>query len=185
VRSWQRNERHAGARTLLNALAERPIGSREQATAWIWRLTEASREVHERYATARWPSTKRLLGLLVNSSGPAHARNAHRLVSAAKRQEHRLAVSLLAAALAHSPEAESVLRRAREQATTKPQAVARDLARNFSGGGGRGRRRRPRQQAAKRSPNKPNEDEAKPNGDQAKAADAHSAIGVDATQGSK
>ena len=51
----------------------------------------------------RWPETKRLLGLLVNSSGRAHARNARRLVHAARKQDRRLAAALLAAALAHTP----------------------------------------------------------------------------------
>ena len=33
----------------------------------------------------RWPETKRLLGLLVNSAGAAHARNARRLVRMARK----------------------------------------------------------------------------------------------------
>ena len=51
----------------------------------------------------RWPETKRLLGLLVNSSGGAHARNARRLIHASRKQDRRLAAALLAAALAHTP----------------------------------------------------------------------------------
>ena len=96
---------------LLQALAERRIGRRDQAARWIWHLAEYSREVHEEYAVQRWPETKRLLGLLVNSSGGAHARNARRLVQAARKQDRRLSAALLAAALAHTPEAEQVLRR--------------------------------------------------------------------------
>jgi len=42
----------------------------------------------------------RLLGLLVNSSGRAHGRNARRLVHAARNQDRRLACALLAAAVA-------------------------------------------------------------------------------------
>ena len=57
-----------------------------------------TREVHEEYAVQRWPETKRLLGLLVNSSGGAHARNARRLVHAARQQDRRLSAALLAAA---------------------------------------------------------------------------------------
>ena len=53
-------------------------------------LADMTREVHEEYAVQRWPETKRLLGLLVNSSGGAHARNARRLVHAARKQDRRL-----------------------------------------------------------------------------------------------
>src|SRR5215208_6933418 len=80
VGTWSRDERREGVKVLLQALAERPIGRRDQASAWLWHLAEYSREVHEEYAVQRWPETKRLLGLLVNSSGGAHARNARRLV---------------------------------------------------------------------------------------------------------
>ena len=93
----------------------------------------------------RWPETKRLLGLLVNSSGGAHARNARRLVQASRKQDRRLSAALLAAALAHTPEAEEVLRGARTRMARKPSALARDLLRNFPKGrrrrGGRRRRR--------------------------------------------
>jgi ribonuclease E len=92
----------------------------------------------------RWPETKRLLGLLVNSSGSAHARNARRLVHAARKQERRLAAALLAAALAHTPEAEEALRGARTRMARKPSALARELLRNFPKGRRRGRQRRRR-----------------------------------------
>jgi hypothetical protein len=94
--------------------------------------------VHEEYAVQRWPETKRLLGLLVNSSGGAHARNARRLVQASRKQDRRLSAALLAAALAHTPEAEEVLRGARSRMARKPSALARELLRNFP----KGRRRR-------------------------------------------
>jgi ribonuclease E len=135
---WPREERREAVKLLLQALTERPIGRRDQATAWIWRLAEYSREVHEEYAVSRWPETKRLLGLLVNSSGSAHARNARRLVQAARKQDRRLCAALLAAALAHTPEAEEVLRGARTRLARKPQALARELLRNFP----KGKRRR-------------------------------------------
>src|SRR5206468_5012166 len=83
IGTWSREERREGARTLLQALAERRIGRRDQAQAWLWRLAEYSREVHEEYAVQRWPETNRLLGLLVYSSRAAHGRNARRLVQAA------------------------------------------------------------------------------------------------------
>src|SRR3954451_4520401 len=143
VGTWSRDERREGVKVLLQALAERPIGRRDQASAWLWHLAEYSREVHEEYAVQRWPETKRLLGLLVNSSGGAHARNARRLVQAARKQDRRLQAGLLAAALAHTPEAEEVLRGARMRLARKPSALARELLRNFPKGR-RGRRRRRR-----------------------------------------
>jgi ribonuclease E len=89
----------------------------------------------------RWPETKRLLGLFVNSSGRAHGRNARRIVHAARQHDRRLAIALLAAAVAHTPEAEEVLRGARMRMARKPSAVARELLRNFPKGGKRRRRR--------------------------------------------
>ncbi|MGI9557949.1 MAG: DEAD/DEAH box helicase [Solirubrobacterales bacterium] len=138
IASWPRDQRRAGTKILFQALAERRIGRRDQAQAWVWRLAEYTRELHEEYAVARWPETKRLLGLFVNSSGRAHGRNARRLVAAAGQQDRRLGVALLAAAVAHTPEAEEVLRGARMRMARKPSAVARELLRNFP----RGKRRR-------------------------------------------
>jgi ribonuclease E len=134
VGGWQRDERREGVKTLLQAMAERPLGRRDQASRWIWHLAEYSREVHEEYAVSRWPETKRLLGLLVNSSGGAHARNARRLVHATKKQDRRLSAALLAAALAHTPEAQQVLDGARMRLGRKPSALARELLRNFPKG---------------------------------------------------
>jgi hypothetical protein len=127
---------------MLQALAERRIGRRDQANAWIWRMAEYTREVHEEYAVQRWPETKRLLGLLVNSSGSAHARNARRLVHATRKEDRRLAAALLAAALAHTPEAEEALRGARTRMARKPAALARELLRNFPKGRRGSKRRR-------------------------------------------
>jgi ribonuclease E len=138
VGTWQRDEKREGVKTLLQAMAERPTGRRDQAARWIWHLAEYSREVHEEYAVSRWPETKRLLGLLVNSSGGAHARNARRLVQASKKQDRRLSAALLAAALAHTPEAQQVLDGARMRLGRKPSALARELLRNFP----KGRRKR-------------------------------------------
>ena len=140
---WPRDERREGVKIMLQALAERRIGRRDEANAWIWRLAEYTREVHEEYAIQRWPETKRLLGLLVNSSGGAHARNARRLVHATRKEDRRLSAALLAAALAHTPEAEEALRGARTRMARKPAALARDLLRNFpKGRRGKSRRRR-------------------------------------------
>jgi ribonuclease E len=129
---------------------ERRIGRRDQANAWIWRLAEYTRDVHEEYAVQRWPETKRLLGLLVNSSGGAHARNARRLVHAARKQDRRLAAALLAAALAHTPEAEEVLRGARTRMARKPPALARELLRNFPKRRNRNQRRRRKERTGER-----------------------------------
>ena len=142
VATWSREERRSGAKVLLQALAERRIGRRDQAQAWVWRLAEITRELHEQYAVQRWPETKRLLGLFVNSSGRAHGRNARRLVTAARQQDRRLAIALLAAAVAHTPEAEEVLRGARMRMARKPSAVARELLRNFPKPGAKRRKRR-------------------------------------------
>ena len=142
VGTWSRDDRRAGTRVLLEALAERRIGRRDQAQAWVWRLADYTRDVHEEYAVQRWPETKRLLGLLVNSSGRAHGRNARRLVHAARNQDRRLAAALLAAAVAHTPEGEEVLRGARMRAARKPSGVARELLRNFPKSGSRRRRRK-------------------------------------------
>ena len=149
VGGWSRDERREGVKVLLQALAEKPIGRRDQAANWIWHLAEYTREVHEEYAVQRWPETKRLLGLLVNSSGGAHARNARRLVHAARKHDRRLATALLAAALAHTPEAADVLNGARARMARKPSAIARELLRNFpKGRRRRGGRRRGRKQPA-------------------------------------
>ncbi|HEX2015309.1 MAG TPA: DEAD/DEAH box helicase family protein [Solirubrobacteraceae bacterium] len=142
IGTWSREERREATKVMFQALAERRIGRRDQANAWIWRLAEYTREVHEEYAVQRWPETKRLLGLLVNSSGGAHARNARRLVHASRKQDRRLAAALLAAALAHTPEAEEVLRGARTRMARKPPALARELLRNFPKRRSRNNRRR-------------------------------------------
>ncbi len=144
---WPRDERREGVKIMLQALAERRIGRRDQANAWLWRMAEYTREVHEEYAVQRWPETKRLLGLLVNSSGAAHARNARRLVHAARKEDRRLSAALLAAALAHTPEAEEALRGARTRMARKPAALARELLRNFPKGR-RGKSRRKRKSTA-------------------------------------
>jgi hypothetical protein len=156
---WPREERREGVKIMLQALAERRIGRRDQANAWIWRMAEYTREVHEEYAVQRWPETKRLLGLLVNSSGAAHARNARRLVHAARKEDRRLSAALLAAALAHTPEAEEALRGARTRMARKPAALARELLRNFPKGR-RGKSRRKRKTSTGTAPGAPGAAEA-------------------------
>jgi ribonuclease E len=151
VGTWSRDDKRAGTRTLLQALVDKRIGRRDQAQAWVWRLASYTRELHEEYAVQRWPETKRLLGLLVNSSGRAHGRNARRLVHAARKQDRRLAVALLAGAVSHTPEGEEVLRGARMRMARKPSAIARELLRNFPKGGKRrskrGKKRPPKKDA--------------------------------------
>ena len=164
---WARDERREGVKVLLQSLAERQIGRRDQAARWLWHLAEYSREVHEEYAVQRWPETKRLLGLLVNSAGAAHARNARRLVQAARKQDRRLSAALLAAALAHTPEAQQVLDGARMRMARKPSALARELLRNFP----KGKRRR----GGRRRRKKGGGDSAAPEVDGADTVDARSA----------
>ncbi|MGN6586427.1 MAG: DEAD/DEAH box helicase [Solirubrobacterales bacterium] len=142
VGTWSREDKRAGTKVLLQALVDKRIGRRDQAQAWVWRLASYTRELHEEYAVQRWPETKRLLGLLVNSSGRAHGRNARRLVHASRKQDRRLAVALLAAAVSHTPEGEEVLRGARMRMARKPSAVARELLKNFPKGGKRRRKRK-------------------------------------------
>ena len=69
VETWPRDDKREGVKVVLQALAEKKIGRRDQANNWIWRCANMTRDVHEEYAVQRWPETKRLLGLLVNSSG--------------------------------------------------------------------------------------------------------------------
>jgi superfamily II DNA or RNA helicase len=159
VGTWSREDKRAGTKTLLQALVDKRIGRRDQAQAWVWRLASYTRELHEEYAVQRWPETKRLLGLLVNSSGRAHGRNARRLVHAARKQDRRLAVALLAAAVSHTPEGEEVLRGARMRMARKPSAVARELLKNFPKGGKR-RRRRKRKDTRGENGRKPDRSEA-------------------------
>ena len=125
IGGWTREERREGTKVMLLALAEsgsapRP-GERLDLAAGAY-----TREVHEEYAVQRWPETKRLLGLLVNSRGAAHARNARRLVHAARKQDRRLSAALLAAAIAHTPEGEEVVRGARTRLARKPSALSRE-----------------------------------------------------------
>src|SRR4051794_25711438 len=148
VESWPREEKREGVKVVLQALAEKKIGRRDQANNWIWRCANMTREVHEEYAVQRWPETKRLLGLLVNSSGGAHARNARRLVHQARLQDRRLSAALLAAAIPHTAEASEVINGARMRMARKPAALARELLRNFPKGRGKAKRRRRRKGAA-------------------------------------
>ena len=152
VESWPRDDKREGVKVVLQALAEKKIGRRDQANNWIWRCANMTREVHEEYAVQRWPETKRLLGLLVNSSGGAHARNARRLVHAARQQDRRLCAALLAAAIPHTAEAGEVVNGARTRMSRKPAALARELLRNFpKGKGRRGTRRRKKKGAPRAS----------------------------------
>ena len=65
-------------------------------------------------------------------------------MQAARKQDRRLSAALLAAALAHTPEAQQVLDGARMRMARKPSALARELLRNFPKGKRRrgGRRRK-------------------------------------------
>lgn len=152
VGTWSRDDKRAGTKVLLQALVDKRIGRRDQAQAWVWRLATYTRELHEEYAVQRWPETKRLLGLLVNSAGRAHGKNARKLVQSARKQDRRLAVSLLAAAVAHTPEGEEILRGARMRMARKPAAVARELLRNFPKGGKKRRRKKNKKKDQKANP---------------------------------
>jgi hypothetical protein len=131
IGGWPKDERREATKLMLKAIADKNVGAREQSQAWIWTLAGYTRELHEQYAVQRWPETKRLLGLLVNSSGAAHGRNARRIVQETRKQDLRLAAAILAAAVAHSPEAEEALRGGRNRLARKPSALARELGKNF------------------------------------------------------
>jgi superfamily II DNA or RNA helicase len=180
VGTWSRDDKRAGTKTLLQALVDKRIGRRDQAQAWVWRLASYTPELHEEYAVQRWPETKRLLGLLVNSSGRAHGRNARRLVHSARKQDRRLAVALLAGAVSHTPEGEEVLRGARMRMARKPSAIARELLRNFPKGGKR------RNKRGKKRPKKdggaPNGEAVAPNEATAGANDTQASDGAQSNQ---
>jgi ribonuclease E len=184
IGTWTRDDRQAGTKVMLEALAERRIGRRDQAQAWVWRLADYTRDLHEEYAVQRWPETKRLLGLLVNSSGRAHGRNARRLVHASRNQDRRLAAALLAAGVSHTPEGEEVLRGARMRAARKPSAVARELLRNFPKAGGRRRRRKRKGGSQGGSAAKKNGAAAEVNGGQADEQDVEELDVYDGENGS-
>ena len=131
IGNWPREERREGVKVALQALAEKKLGRRDQANNWIWRCAEYTLDVHEEYAVQRWPETKRLLGLLVNSAAGTHARNARRLVHAARDQDRRLQAALLAAAVPHTAEAGEVINGARARLARKPPSLARELLKNF------------------------------------------------------
>jgi hypothetical protein len=72
-------------------------------------------------------------------------------VHAARKHDRRLAAALLAAALAHTPEAEEVLRGARNRMARKPSALARELVRNFPKGKRRGKKQRDGRDSSRRA----------------------------------
>ena len=131
---WPRDERREGVKIMLQALAERRIGRRDQANAWIWRMAEYTREVHEEYAVQRWPETKRLLGPAGQlqrrrarpQRAPARARDAQGgppAVGGAARRGAR----------AHSRGRGGAARRA-DADGAQARALARELLRNFPKG---------------------------------------------------
>ncbi|HWI22107.1 MAG TPA: DEAD/DEAH box helicase family protein [Baekduia sp.] len=176
VRTWSRDEQREGVKALLQALAERRIGRRDQAGHWIWDLAEMTREVHEEYAAQRWPETKRLLGLLVNSSGAAHARNARRMINSSRKHDRRLQAALLAAAVAHTPEAMAVIRDARIRLARKPGALARELLRNFPKRRARNRRRRRRGNGREAQTQQPLNDDVQMQSNGASAEPEHNGV---------
>ncbi|HMS72250.1 MAG TPA: hypothetical protein PKB03_04385, partial [Baekduia sp.] len=77
----------------------------------------------------------------------AHPRNARKLIQTARKQDRRLCAAMLAAAVAHTPEAMDLLRGARTRMARKPSALSRELLRNFPKKKSRSRRRRRRKGA--------------------------------------
>ena len=147
VGGWSRDERREGVKVLLQALAERPIGRRDQATRWLWHLAEYTREVHEEYAVAALAGDQ------------AAARPARQLVG--RRARAQRAPARTGHAQAGPPPVGGAARRragphargrgrccdgARMRMARKPSALARELLRNFPKGrrrrGGRRRKRK-------------------------------------------
>ena len=143
ARSAARAPRSCSRRSPRSASA---AATRPTPGSGAWPSTRARSTRSTPSSAGRRPSA--CSGLLVNSSGGAHARNARRLVHAARKQDRRLQAALLAAAVAHTPEAEEVLRGARTRLARKPSALSRELLRNFPKGKGRRSRRRRKKAAA-------------------------------------
>lgn len=131
IRDWSKKTLLEAARVLLQAIAEGKYSETEQTAGWVWQLAAYSRIHHEQYAAQRWPETKRLLGLLANSSHGAHTKATRRIVHVSQAHEPRLRYSLLTTILTHTSDAEIELRSAKLKAAKSPQEVAAELLRNF------------------------------------------------------
>ena len=155
VGGWPRDEKREGVKVLLLALAERKLGRRDQANNWIWRCAEYTRELHEEYAVQRWPETKRLLGLLVNSVGRrARPQRAPARAGGAPAGPPAGRGAARGGAAAHA-EAGEVINGARMRMSRKPGALARELLRNLPKGGKSKRRRSKRRKPAAARPRPP------------------------------
>ena len=151
VGGWPRDEQREGVKVVLQALAEKKIGRRDQANNWIWRL----RRVHARGARGvRRPA-------LAGDQAPARA--ARQLVAAARTRATRAGSCTRRASRTgacpprcwprrspHTAEAGEVVNGARTRMSRKPGALARELLRNFPKGksGRRGSRRRKKKSGA-------------------------------------
>src|SRR5207253_941324 len=89
VGGWSRDERREGVKVLLQALAERSIGRRDQANAWLWRLAEYTREVHEEYAVQRSPESCSATSRRDAAGAPAGAVAARAATTTAPRPRRR------------------------------------------------------------------------------------------------
>ena len=152
IGTWTREERREGAKIMLQAMVDKRIGRRDQANAWIWRIAEYTREVHEEYAVQRWPETKRLLGparqLLRRGPraqrAPARARGAQagpppRGGAAGRRARAHARGRGGAARRAHADGAQAAGARARAAAQLPQAARARQAPPPRGGEGGEGR----------------------------------------------
>ena len=142
--AWPREERNEATKIMLHALVEQAHRPPRPGQ----RVDLADRRVHargargvRRAALAGDQAPARPAGQLLGRRARAQRAPA---VHAARKQDRRLAAALLAAALAHTPEAEEALRGARTRMARKPPALARELLRNFPKRRARGKRRRRR-----------------------------------------
>jgi hypothetical protein len=76
--------------------------------------------------------------------------------------------------VAHTPEAEEVLRGARMRMARKPSAVARELLRNFPKGGGKRRRRRSKREGQNTTAERPEREKLEADTEAASEADTAS-----------
>ena len=175
IGTWSRDERREGVKVHAPGArreAHRPPRPGQRVDLAHGRVHARGPRGVRRAALARDQAPARAC----SSTPPAAPTRATRAGSCtpSRKQDRRLAAALLAAALAHTPEAEEVLRGARTRMARKPAALARELLRNFPKGrrGRSGRRRRkkaerrrPRQGRGRREAANGGEDGRRPDGD--------------------
>ena len=148
VEGWPRDDKREGVKVVLQALAEKKIGRRDQANDWIWRcanLTARGARGVRRAALAGDQAAARAAREL--SGGRTPATRAGSCTPRASRTGGSSA-ALLAAALPHTAEAGEVIERRPHADVAQAGALARELLRNFPKGKGKRSSRRRRKKGA-------------------------------------